>query len=160
MGQSLQKLAPGSEGKKVKEIGPIIENCYDRFFADPEKLKPDEFYHAVCQTVEEINIKLSSTQFRIPSQATLVKAFERHHEDKSKSDGLSKEDFHKMLQDVILETGVYGTGAKDILFYIFGVPVTTFLIKQRTVPKAIPNEIFIPLVTSATVFILAKLNKI
>lgn len=59
-----------------------------------------------------------------------------------------------------METGVAGIGAKDFILYIFGVPATALFIKQRIIPRAIPNEIFIPVITSATVFVLAKLNKI
>lgn len=83
---------------------------------------------------------------------------QRHHKGKGKS--LTKEEFQKILQDAIVETGFTGIGAKDILLYIFGVPATALLIKQGLIPKALPNEIFIPVVTSATVFVLAKLNKI
>lgn len=66
-----------------------------------------------------------------------------------------------MLKDVILDTGFTGIGgAKDLILYIFGVPITAFVIKQSLMPRVIPNEVFIPSITSATVFILAKLNKI
>jgi hypothetical protein len=74
---------------------------------------------------------------------------------------LTKDEFEKIFRQVITRTGFTGIGgAKDTLLYIFGVPVTAFFIKQRVIPRAIPNEIFIPGITSATVFILAKLNKI
>ncbi|KAE9465842.1 hypothetical protein C3L33_02244, partial [Rhododendron williamsianum] len=103
MGQSLMKFAPGSEENKAKEIGPIIESCYDTYFSGTDT---------------------------------------------------------KILQDVVMEAGVSGIGAKDLILYIFGVPVTALFIKQRIIPGALPNEIFIPVITSATVFVLAKLNKI
>ena len=61
---------------------------------------------------------------------------------------------------MILESGFSGIGAIDICFYIFGVPLTALFIKQGIMPRAIPNEIFIPAVTSAAVFALAMLNKI
>lgn len=83
---------------------------------------------------------------------------QNHHQGKGKS--LTKEDFQQILQAVIVDTGFTGVGAKDILLYLFGVPVTAVLIKQRVLPNSVPNEIFIPGITSATVFILAKLNKI
>lgn len=81
-----------------------------------------------------------------------------HHQGKGKS--LTKEEFQKILQEVIVDTGFTGIGAKDILFYLFGIPVTALFMKQRVAPNAIPNEIFIPGITSATVFLLAKFNKI
>ncbi|RAL51895.1 hypothetical protein DM860_010613 [Cuscuta australis] len=83
----------------------------------------------------------------------------KHHKEEGKK--LSKEEFQKILQEIIMEAGVTGIGAKDILFYLFGVPVTALFIKQRILPaSAVPNELFIPAITSATVFLLAKLNKI
>lgn len=83
---------------------------------------------------------------------------QKHHQGKGRS--LTKEEFHKILEEVIVDTGLTGFAAKDILFYMYGVPATALLIKQRVAPEAIPNDIFIPLVTSATVYLLAKLNKI
>ncbi|KAA8517980.1 hypothetical protein F0562_015454 [Nyssa sinensis] len=159
MGQSLKKLAPGSEENEAKKIVPIIEECYDKYFArNHEDWNSTEFYHAVCMTVEQINAKLGSMQFRIPDTATLEKAFKHHHHN-SKGP-LKKEEFQKILQDVVLHMGFPSFGGKDIIFYIFGVPATALFFKQRLIPKAIPNEIFIPGLTSATVFVLAKLNKI
>lgn len=81
-----------------------------------------------------------------------------HHQGKGKS--LSKEEFEKIMQAVVADTGFTGIGAKDILFYLFGVPGTALFIKQRVAPRAIPNDVFIPAITSATVFLLAKFNKI
>ncbi|GMH28325.1 hypothetical protein Nepgr_030168 [Nepenthes gracilis] len=157
MGQSLNKLAPGNEDRKMKEIVEIAERYYDEHFSDVSKdwIFAD-FYRAVCEIVEEINKNLGNTQFRIPKETTLRQAYEKHHDRKP----LTKEEFQRILRDVIMGTGFSGGGGKDILFYIFGVPVTALFIKQRAIPKAVPNEIFIPAVTSATVLVLAKLNKI
>ncbi|KAK6151329.1 hypothetical protein DH2020_013964 [Rehmannia glutinosa] len=156
MGQSLNKF--GNEEKKEKEIGPVIEECYDKYFANTMDWSSADFYHAVCQTIEEINKTLGSTQLRVPKTSTLEHAYKKHHQGKGKF--LKKEEFEKILKEVILDTGVTNIGAKDMLFYLFGVPATALFLKQRLVPKLIPNEAFIPLVTSATVFLLAKLNKI
>ncbi|KAF7147495.1 hypothetical protein RHSIM_Rhsim03G0039700 [Rhododendron simsii] len=159
MGQSLMKFAPGSEENKAKEIGPIIESCYDTYFSGKDKIQSSaDFFQAVCETIGEINKKLGSTQFRVPKSETLRQVYEKHHQGKGKT--LTKEEFQKILQDVVMESGVSGIGAKDLILYIFGVPVTALFIKQRIIPGALPNEIFIPVITSATVFVLAKLNKI
>lgn len=64
------------------------------------------------------------------------------------------------MKEMIRESGFTGIGAKEALLYIFGVPVTALFVKQRVMPQSIPNEIFIPGITSVTVFILATLNKI
>lgn len=84
--------------------------------------------------------------------------FQNHHQGKGKA--LSKEEFQLILQEVVKHTGFTGVGAKDILFYMFGIPATALFIKQRILPNAVKNEIFIPAVTSGTVFVLAQLNKI
>ncbi|CAH1418498.1 unnamed protein product [Lactuca virosa] len=152
MGQTFGK-------EENKDIGPLVGKCYDKYFADPnKKWNSAEFYHAVCETVEEMNKMLGSTQFHVPKSSTLEQAYNKHHKGKEKS--LSKDEFQKILQDIILDSGVTGMGIKDILLFIFGIPVITTFIKQRTAPNAIPNDVFIPAVTSASVFLLAKLNKI
>ncbi|KAL1815074.1 hypothetical protein ACET3Z_017648 [Daucus carota] len=159
MGQSLKKQGNGEETLKEKEIRAITEKCYDAYFADPDKdYSSAEFFFAVSRTVEEINKMIGSTQIRVPSAATLEDAFNKYHQDKGKA--LTKEEFQKILQAVILHTGVSGMGAKDMLLYIFGVPLTAVFLKQQIIPGAIRNDVFIPAVTSATVFLLAKLNKI
>lgn len=83
---------------------------------------------------------------------------QENHKVKNKS--LTKDEFAKILQQVIKETGFSGVGAKDTLIYIFGVPITALLIKQAVMPNAVRNDYFIPGITSATVLVLAKLNKI
>ncbi|KAK9289324.1 hypothetical protein L1049_007479 [Liquidambar formosana] len=161
MGQTINKLTSGSEEKKAKEIDPIIESCYNKHFAGTHGHKEwnsADFYRAVSETVEELNKKLGHTQFRVPKAWTIEQAYKNHYESKEKP--LSEKDFQKILQDMIVDTGFTGIGAKDLLFFIFGIPMTALLVKQRVAPKVIPNEIFIPGVTSATVFLLAKLNKI
>ncbi|OAY40225.1 uncharacterized protein LOC110623684 [Manihot esculenta] len=159
MGQTLMKLAPGSEENKEKEIGSKIEECYDKYFADNTKdLNLADFYQAVCQTVEDINKKLNSTQFRMPDAEKLKEVYQTHFKDEGKK--LSKDEFQKILQEIIIHTGFTGFGSKDILIYLYGIPAAALFIKQRIAPKAIPNDVFIPGITSASVFLLAKLNKI
>ncbi|KAK9057735.1 hypothetical protein SSX86_022573 [Deinandra increscens subsp. villosa] len=147
-------------GKEEKnDIGPIIGKCYDKYFSEPNKQwNSVEFYHTVCEIVEEMNKMLGSTQFHVPKTSTLQLAYNKHHKGKEKS--LSKEEFQRILQDVILDSGVTGMGIKDIFLFIFGIPIVTTFIKNRAAPNAIPNDVFIPAVTSASVFLLAKLNKI
>ncbi|CAN6719021.1 unnamed protein product [Malus baccata var. baccata] len=174
MGQTLKTLAPstlslslslslseikGTEENKIKEISPIIEEFYNTHFAAGTKEPTTtEFYRAICEAVEEINKQLGSTQFCVPEESKLKKAYEEHHQGKGSS--LKREEFQKILQEIIVGTGFTGVGAKDTLIYMFGVPLTAFLIKQRIMPRAIPNAFFIPAITSATAFVLAKLNKV
>ncbi|CAN0901370.1 hypothetical protein LINGRAHAP2_LOCUS21383, partial [Linum grandiflorum] len=105
----------------------------------------------------EINKKLNSTQFRIPDADKLKKVYNR---DERKKKTLSKEEFQKVLEEIIMGAGFTGFGSKNIFLYIFGVPAAAMFIKQRIAPTIVPNDIFIPGITSATVLILAKLNKI
>ncbi|KAJ9543993.1 hypothetical protein OSB04_023700 [Centaurea solstitialis] len=142
-----------------KDLTPLIGKCYDKYFVDPSKIwSSAEFYHAICETVEEMNKMLGCTQFRVPKTSTLEVAYHNHHPGREKS--LSKEEFQKILQDIILDSGVTGKGIKDIFLFIFGIPIVTTFIKQRAAPNAVPNDIFIPAVTSGSVFLLAKLNKL
>ncbi|KAJ8760096.1 hypothetical protein K2173_010952 [Erythroxylum novogranatense] len=159
MGQALMKLAPGSEESKEKDIGSTIEECYDKYFPSTKKdWNFADFYQAVCQTVEDINTKLNSTQFCIPDGKKLQEVYQDHFHTKEKP--LKKGEFQKIMQELIISTRFTGFGSKDILLYIFGIPAAAFFIKQRVAPKAVPDEVFIPGVTSATVFLLAKLHKI
>ncbi|KAJ8550690.1 hypothetical protein K7X08_000060 [Anisodus acutangulus] len=155
MGQSLKKFA---NGEQSDNIGPIIEKCYDSHFNNTENWSLAKFCRAVVLTVEDVNQKLDSTQFRVPKIETLERLHQKYEICRGKS--LTREEYHKMLHEIILDTKVTGSGAKDILLYLFGVPITALFIKQSVIPQAIPKEIFIPGVTSATVFLLAKLHKI
>ncbi|XP_059646110.1 uncharacterized protein LOC132290601 isoform X2 [Cornus florida] len=144
-------LETESEEKKAKEIGRTIDLCYQTHFAANANKKDwssAEFYYAICQTVEEINKKLGTKQYRAPETNKLNEVF------KKRIAALLRKE---ILEDVIHESRL---GVKDLWPYIFGVPVTTLWIKNWVFPKALPNEFFIPFVTSATVFLLAKLNKI
>ncbi|XP_051138891.1 uncharacterized protein LOC127256760 [Andrographis paniculata] len=156
MGQFL-----GAEQKKEKEIGPIIDWCYEDYFSgagDGENWTSADFYHAVCQTVEEINRAIGSTQIRVPRSDTVRAAYDKHHKGKGKR--LTKNEFQNIVQMVILDSGITSFGAIEILLYIYGAPIAAWAIKQRLGPKSIPNEVFIPAITSATVYLLAKLSKI
>ncbi|KAF8043732.1 hypothetical protein BT93_A1908 [Corymbia citriodora subsp. variegata] len=149
----------GTGEKSTKEFEQIIDRCYEGFRGSHDgQMSQADFFRLVCITVEEINKKLGNTQFRVPSVSTLEKAYVSHHQGKGKS--LTKEEFQTILHEVIKGTGITGFGAKDIFFYLFGVPVAALFVKQRVAPNVIPNDIFIPGITSATVFILAKINKI
>ncbi|KAF7804011.1 uncharacterized protein G2W53_043122 [Senna tora] len=64
------------------------------------------------------------------------------------------------MKEVLPHVVITGIGVKDTLLYLFGVPATALLFKTRLMPLPLPNEIFIPAVTSITVLALAKFNKI
>ncbi|CAN0901369.1 hypothetical protein LINGRAHAP2_LOCUS21383, partial [Linum grandiflorum] len=107
----------------------------------------------------EINKKLNSTQFRIPDADKLKKVYKVNTKI-SLSNRLHSQEFQKVLEEIIMGAGFTGFGSKNIFLYIFGVPAAAMFIKQRIAPTIVPNDIFIPGITSATVLILAKLNKI
>ncbi|MCL7039734.1 hypothetical protein MKW94_007971 [Papaver nudicaule] len=158
MGQSMKKLAAGNGVTKEAEIGKIAERTYEIM---AKEVKGDwtiaDFYRAVCQTVGDLNKELGSTQFCAPNAETLRHAFNKHHKGPSK---LTQEEFSKMVKDLVFDTGFRGSGAKDIILYMYGVPITMLFIKNLLVPTAVPNDMFIPAVTSAIVYALAKFNKI
>ncbi|XP_041024603.1 uncharacterized protein LOC121265168 [Juglans microcarpa x Juglans regia] len=158
MGTALTKSSSGNEEKKSKEIGPILEDFYDNHIANPSKgWTFAEFYRVVCDTVEEINKQLGYTQILVPKADKLQDAYRKYHRGEEK---LTKDEFQKIFEEVLVSgTGVTGIGIKDSL-YIFGVPLTALVAKQRVLPRAIPNEIFIPVITSVTVLIMAKFNKL
>lgn len=64
------------------------------------------------------------------------------------------------MHELYGESGITGFGAKETLYYLFGVPATALFIKNKIKPQAISDNDFIPGVTSATVLILSKFNKI
>ncbi|KAG7962079.1 hypothetical protein I3843_09G048100 [Carya illinoinensis] len=158
MGTAMTKFSSGNEEKKGKEIGPILDDCYDKLFQNSSHKKWElaDFYRAVCETVEQVNVKLGYTQIRVPEARKLRLAFDNHHRAEGK---LTKDEFQQIFREVVLGTGFTGIGIKDSL-YIFGVPLTALMVKQGVLPRAIPNEIFIPAITSVTVLILATLNKL
>ncbi|XP_050384341.1 uncharacterized protein LOC126800952 [Argentina anserina] len=163
MGNTLKKITPGggTDEKKTNDLNSIINESYEKHFGAPDSPKSvneADFYRAVCEIVEEMNKRRNNTQFCVPSEEILSKAFNENHIKKDRK--LTQEEFGKILQQVIKETGFSGVGAKDTLIYIFGVPLTALFIKQAVMPHAIKNDYFIPGITSATVFVLAKLNKI
>ncbi|KAL1351159.1 hypothetical protein HN51_015111 [Arachis hypogaea] len=164
MGQSLQKLAPGSEERKIKEIIPIIESCYEKNLKDAKNLQFEEFYRIICDIVEKINENLKNTQFKLPPVNDLKDAFDKHHGGEKRKEKLEKEDFHEILKEVMTKGSsielLTGIGAKEALMYIFGVPLATLFLKRTAMPNALPDDFFIPGVTSLTVLILAALNKI
>lgn len=81
---------------------------------------------------------------------------QNHHRGKHK---LTKEEFQEILKEVGFKVGFAGR-AKDILLFIFGIPVTGVLVKNQVCPEAVTDEIFIPAITAATVFLLGKMQKL
>ncbi|XP_026416801.1 uncharacterized protein LOC113312254 [Papaver somniferum] len=159
MGQSLKKLAAGNGVAKEAEIGKIAARTYENMAKDVKggDWTITDVYRAVCKTVGDLNKELGSTQFCAPNAVALRHAFDKHHKGSSK---LTPEEFSKMVKDLVFDTGFKGSGAKDIILYMYGVPITMLFIKNTIMPTAIPNDMFIPAVTSATVYALAKFNKI
>ncbi|CAB4316750.1 unnamed protein product [Prunus armeniaca] len=159
MGQTLKKLAPGTEENQIKEIRPIIEKCYETHFAgtfeEPTLTDFTEQYAKLSKKSTSSLVTHILLANGKQTQASIRKPPPRQRKI------MTREEFQRIFQDVILGTGFTGVGgAKDTLIYIFGVPLTALFVKQRLMPRVIPNEIFIPCITSATVFVLAKLNKI
>ncbi|KAI3865540.1 hypothetical protein MKW92_046412 [Papaver armeniacum] len=135
MGQSLKKLAAGNGVTKEAEIGKIAARTYENMAKDVKggDWTITDVYRAVCKTVG------NTTKAQV---------------------SLHQRNSSKMVKDLVFDTGFKGSGAKDIILYMYGVPITLLFIKNAIMPTAIPNDMFIPAVTSATVYALAKFNKI
>ncbi|KAJ8534304.1 hypothetical protein K7X08_007628 [Anisodus acutangulus] len=154
MGQTISKIGQTFHGIDEKVDDETIELCYDKYF----RRTTADFYHAICQTVEEINRRQGSTQFKIPSTTAIMRVYKKYH--RVEGTKLTQEEFRKILRVLIRETGVTGFGAKDTLYYLFGVPATALFIKNIIKSKSISDDLFIPGVTSATVLVLSKFNKV
>ncbi|KAG5083310.1 hypothetical protein JHK84_053348 [Glycine max] len=168
MGLSLPKLAPGStpnshlagaDKKKHEELVPIIEEIYKEKVKNAKEFS--EFYHAVCEIVEQLNEKLGNTQIKLPETKAIEKEYRKRRGDNdTDKKPLTKAEFQEIMQNLVKTSGFTGIGAKEAILCIFGVPLAALFIKQRVMPEAVRDEFFIPGVTSATVFTLAALNKI
>ncbi|KAM3205858.1 hypothetical protein P3L10_029268 [Capsicum annuum] len=154
IGQTISKIGQVFQGRDEEIDDEIIEYCYDKYF----RRTVADFYQSICLTVEEINRRKGSTQFKIPSTAAIKKAYKKYHSVKGAK--MTKDNLKKCVHELMNESGVTGFGATDTIIYLFGVPATALFIKNRTKPEAISDDIFIPGVTSATVFVLSKFNKI
>ncbi|CAI0628386.1 unnamed protein product [Linum tenue] len=76
----------GSDHNKDRDIATAIEECYDKYFKEStQELSSADFYAAVCKTVEEINKKLNSTQFRVSDKEKLKQVYNSHYKDDSKN---------------------------------------------------------------------------
>ncbi|CAH8265531.1 unnamed protein product [Arabidopsis lyrata] len=161
MGQALD-TAKGKGEVDGKDLEAMVENCYRKRLEeqnDDQEWSFGDFYRIVAEAVEEINRRLGGTQLKVPSVEKLQQAYEIHNLGEGKK--LSKDEFQKLLQEVLIGAGFTGVGGvKEFLLFIFGVPAIAVFIKNRIAPTSIPNDLFIPAITSATVFLLAKLNKI
>ncbi|CAF2123610.1 hypothetical protein BRARA_C02108 [Brassica rapa] len=161
MGQALN-TAKGNGELNGKDLETMAENCYRKRLEeqdDDQEWSFGDFYRIVDEAVEEINRRLGGTQLKVPSVDKLQEAYERHNLGEGKK--ISKDEFQKLLQEVLIGAGFTGVGGvKEFLLFIFGVPALTVFLKNRIAPTSFPNDLLIPAVTSATVFLLAKLNKI
>ncbi|KAJ0977982.1 hypothetical protein J5N97_013456 [Dioscorea zingiberensis] len=100
-------------------------------------------------------------QYQIPDKKKLNDAFNEIHKQSDRE--LTKEEFANIIGKVITaESLFFGAAAKGTVLKIFGVPILATLAKRMLPgPTAfISEDVFIPAVTSGTVYILAKTNKL
>ncbi|KAL6337248.1 hypothetical protein AAG906_036562 [Vitis piasezkii] len=154
MGASLMKLTPAGRNEEKKRL--ILE-YYSKHCKDIDINKRNEFYQAVCKTVEKINREFGYTQIRIPDTGEMERLFNAHVKP---GETLSPEGFREILRYLVFKAGFTNAGALDSFFYILIAPGTALLIKNAVNPKAISNQVLVPGVTSATVLLLALLKKI
>nr|XP_009403152.2 PREDICTED: uncharacterized protein LOC103986784 [Musa acuminata subsp. malaccensis] len=140
------------------DLVELINQHYDSCFKNVTEF--DDFYRALHEIMEKLSESKGAIQLKLPSSDALKSAFEKHHPRENKA--LLKEEFKNIIKDVItFESFSMGKGALETIFFIFGVPICTFFLK-RFIPGGarVSDDILIPAVTSGTVILLAKTNKL
>ncbi|KAG2290625.1 hypothetical protein Bca52824_050229 [Brassica carinata] len=150
MGRALN-MAKGNE-VNAEDLEAMSENCNRKRLEEQndgaQEWSFGDFYRIVAEAY----------QLKVPSVDNLQEAYERLNLWEGKK--IPKEEFQKLLQDVLIGAGFTGVGGiKEFLLFIFGVPAFAVFLKNRIGPTFIPNDLFTPAVTSATVFLLAKLKR-
>ncbi|XP_068664347.1 uncharacterized protein [Aristolochia californica] len=165
MGQSINKLSKGGKqppqtSKKLdpEKIRNTVDRCYQTYLEGSDS-NHAHFHYAVCKTVEVINVELCGfTQIMMPSEKKIGELYEKNRDRKGE---IPQGKFEIILMELFKGAQIGGGGSfRDMFLFIYGFPVTAVLVKQLLFPDSIPNEILIPAVTSASVFALAKQNKI
>ncbi|XP_058076627.1 uncharacterized protein LOC131225178 [Magnolia sinica] len=168
MGQSAGKLTKGDAEKKDNTIPSIIKKYCKEIDDKISQLKLEKkgdgseqkledyelsiFYQEVCRAVQEMNREHGGgTQLRVPDTATLKDAFKNYKEKPG--------DLPNIIKTIILNMGFEGKGFMNVL-YIFAAPITGALVKKGFFPDLVSDNVFIPVITSASVLVLASLNKI
>ncbi|PKA53714.1 hypothetical protein AXF42_Ash009210 [Apostasia shenzhenica] len=169
MGQALRRGSTLSKQQKEElEISQLIEaylnDNYKNLDMSIEVLS--DFYHTIYIILEELSAKKGAMQFRMPSLERIRKEVDevlKSRKTSNKDFPLTKEEVKEVIRRVIsIENFEMGKASRDILLYLFGVPVVG-LIAKRIIPgptASIPDELFIPFVTSGTVIVLAKTHKL
>ncbi|WZZ48164.1 hypothetical protein YC2023_048271 [Brassica napus] len=118
------------------------------FFFEANSRHQDIYHEYATMNLIIDSIRLGSTQLKVPSVDNLQEAYEGKK--------IPKEEFQKLLQDVLIGAGFTGVGGiKEFLLFIFGVPAFAVFLKNRIGPTFIPNDLFTPAVTSATKYVFA-----
>ncbi|PKA62880.1 hypothetical protein AXF42_Ash018874 [Apostasia shenzhenica] len=174
MGQAVPKPKSGEQvelqDEENVELKKLIQGYLDDNFTNIEGTikNLDDFYHVIYEIVEQLSVRRGAVQFRIPTIDMLKKEVDAVLEKRvgllsSKNFPLTKKEVKEVIQRVVsIERLHIGRGARDLFLYIFGIPVVGLLAK-RIIPgptSSIPDELLIPIVTSGTVIVLAKTNRI
>ncbi|KAH0470972.1 hypothetical protein IEQ34_000695 [Dendrobium chrysotoxum] len=171
MGQAFRKLKPGQEDLLQKEqldIKKLIQDVLDQEFTNlASTIKTvDDFYHVIYEIVELLNEKKGAMQFKLPTIKSLQEEVAAVQKKRGayavQSDYLNHQELKEVILNVINIEDFQIGRAKDIFLFIYGVPVVGLLAK-RIIPGPtayIPDEIFIPAMTSGTIILLAKTNRI
>ncbi|KAL0861978.1 hypothetical protein Bca101_041096 [Brassica carinata] len=124
MGRALN-MAKGNE-VNAEDLEAMSENCNRKRLEEQndgaQEWSFGDFYRIVAEAVEEINRKFGGTQLKVPSVM-------RHNFGGGKK--IPKEEFQKLLQEVLIGAGITGVRVKEFLFFIFGVPAFSVFLKNR-----------------------------
>ncbi|KAF3794688.1 hypothetical protein EJ110_NYTH06709 [Nymphaea thermarum] len=143
--------------KTNEELMKEIENMqlFKELIAKPVDFV--DFYDGLSRIFEKLSVKRGGSHISLPEKEWIKKKFE---DCAGKKEYLSKEEFRTFLEE-ILKSGV-GLRNYEMAMYLTAVPVLSVIIKPfipGTISE-IPNSFFIPVVTSATAFILTHMRKI
>ncbi|ONK67815.1 uncharacterized protein A4U43_C05F4070 [Asparagus officinalis] len=143
-----------------KAVEKYIEKHGKEYYDNAVKTKHG-LYHVLFEIVAMLNEESGPVQFELPSIETLETAYKEVTGGKGSK--LTKDEFRRIIEKVVRPDCFHvGQGAKDLFLYIFGVPVLALLAK-RVIPgptRAVSDDVFIPLTTTATVVYLAKTNRL
>lgn len=110
----------------------------------------------------ELNEEKGAMQVKLPERGKLKQKYDAHYKPSSNNQTLSKDEFNKIVMEIItFDRFRLGKGALDVIAFLFGVPIGA-LFAKRFIPRgeSVSDDMLIPAVTSLTVFVLAKTNRL
>ncbi|KAG6496862.1 uncharacterized protein LOC121990471 [Zingiber officinale] len=151
----------GKKGNKTpskESLDRIIEN-YPQILN--KETTDDDFCHIIYEIIGKLNEEKGAIQIKLPKRDELKERFDSITKG-NKSKTLTKDEFRRIVKEIItFDSFTVGKGALDAIAFLFGAPIGA-LFAKRFIPggASVSDDILIPAVTSLTVFLLAKTNRL